>query len=400
MMVHEEASLTGRAHEQIAARAWIARLDPPLPGAAEGPLAGLRFAVKDNIDVAGLPTTAACPAFALRAATPRARGAAPARCRREPCVGKTNLDQFACGLVGTRSPYGAVPNSFDAALRVAAARAPARPTWSPRGQVDFALGTDTAGSGRVPAGLNNIVGLKPIARADQRARRGAGVRRASTACRSSRCTVGDGRAGAAGGDGLRCRRTRTRAARAGAAAAARALPLRRAARSASSSATPLAAGLRATRSRSCRRWAARRVAIDYAPLARRRPRCSTTGPLVAERHAACASFFDAHDDEVDRAGARHHRPRGRGYSAADFVAASTQLRALGQRAARDVGRHRRADGADRADALHDRRDAAPSRSRSTAAWATYTNFVNLLDYAALAVPAALRRRRPAVRRHA
>ena len=127
--------------------------------AGELPLLGVPVAVKDNIDVLGMPTTAACPAFtyspsydATSVARLRAAGAIP--------IGKTNLDQFATGLVGVRSPYGIPKNplrpellpggsSSGSAVAVAA------------GLVPLALGTDTAGSGRVPALLNNIVGLKP-----------------------------------------------------------------------------------------------------------------------------------------------------------------------------------------------------------------------------------------------
>jgi len=144
-----EDRLLARAQELEARRA----------GADELHLYGVPFAVKDNIDVAGVPTTAACPEYAY---TPDESA---------PCVnllleagaifiGKTNLDQFALGLVGVRSPYGVARNPFHpdyipggsssgSAVAVAA------------GLVSFALGTDTAGSGRVPAGFNNIVGLKP-----------------------------------------------------------------------------------------------------------------------------------------------------------------------------------------------------------------------------------------------
>ena len=93
--------------------AWITRLDAPVGVGLDGPLAGLRFAAKDNIDVAGVPTTAACPAFSYR---PQ-RDATVVRRLLDGgalLLGKTNLDQFACGLNGTRSPYGEVPNAFDA----------------------------------------------------------------------------------------------------------------------------------------------------------------------------------------------------------------------------------------------------------------------------------------------
>jgi len=123
------------------------------------PLYGVPFAIKDNIDLAGVPTTAACPRFAYvpkRSATVVQRlidaGAIP--------IGKTNLDQFATGLVGTRSPYGVCCNSFDPAY-IAGGSSSGSAVAVATGLVSFALGTDTAGSGRVPAAFNNIIGLKP-----------------------------------------------------------------------------------------------------------------------------------------------------------------------------------------------------------------------------------------------
>ena len=126
---------------------------------ASMPLWGVPFAVKDNIDVAGVPTTGACPAFAY---VPERSATAVDRLRAAGAilVGKTNLDQFATGLVGTRSPYGAVPNTFDGAY-VSGGSSSGSASVVARGLVPFALGTDTAGSGRVPAGFNNLVGLKP-----------------------------------------------------------------------------------------------------------------------------------------------------------------------------------------------------------------------------------------------
>ena len=126
---------------------------------AFGPLAGLTVAVKDNIDVAGLPTTAGCADFAFTPAT-----SAPAVGRLEAAgaviVGKTNMDQFATGLVGTRSPYGALSSVADPAV-ISGGSSSGSAVAVASGECDLALGTDTAGSGRVPAALNGVVGLKP-----------------------------------------------------------------------------------------------------------------------------------------------------------------------------------------------------------------------------------------------
>jgi allophanate hydrolase len=145
---------------------WIHLLDESsLTAQAEAltdsslPLYGIPFAVKDNIDVAGMPTTAACPAFAY---TPQ-QDATVVRLLREAgaiVVGKTNLDQFATGLVGTRSPYGEVPNPFNPDY-LSGGSSSGSATAVSLGLVPFSLGTDTAGSGRVPAALTNTVGLKP-----------------------------------------------------------------------------------------------------------------------------------------------------------------------------------------------------------------------------------------------
>lgn len=123
------------------------------------PLYGIPFAIKDNIDLVDLPTTAACPAYAFQPEQSAfvvrqliAAGAIP--------VGKTNLDQFATGLVGTRSPYGVCRNSFDPAY-IAGGSSSGSAVAVATGLASFALGTDTAGSGRVPAAFNNLVGVKP-----------------------------------------------------------------------------------------------------------------------------------------------------------------------------------------------------------------------------------------------
>jgi len=123
------------------------------------PLYGIPVAVKDNIDVAGLPTTAACPAFSYKA-TNDATAVARLRAAGAIVIGKTNLDQFATGLVGVRSPYGVPKNLFNPEL-IPGGSSSGSGIAVGAGLVPLALGTDTAGSGRVPAGINNIVGLKP-----------------------------------------------------------------------------------------------------------------------------------------------------------------------------------------------------------------------------------------------
>jgi allophanate hydrolase len=143
--------------ERVRALEAAARADPGL--VARLPLYAIPFAVKDNIDVAGMPTTAACPAFAY---TPTRSAAVVERlvAAGAVLVGKTNLDQFATGLVGTRSPYGVPRNPFDARY-IPGGSSSGSAVAVAAGLISFALGTDTAGSGRVPAALNSIVGLKP-----------------------------------------------------------------------------------------------------------------------------------------------------------------------------------------------------------------------------------------------
>ena len=128
-------------------------------GPAGLPLYGVPFAVKDNIDLAGHPTTAACREYAYVAehTAPVVQalldaGAMP--------IGKTNLDQFATGLVGTRSPYGACANTFDSRY-ISGGSSSGSAVAVAAGLASFSLGTDTAGSGRVPAAFNNLIGLKP-----------------------------------------------------------------------------------------------------------------------------------------------------------------------------------------------------------------------------------------------
>ncbi|ROZ79182.1 allophanate hydrolase [Ramlibacter sp. WS9] len=366
-----------------AAAAWITRLDFPLAGSETGPLAGLTFAAKDNVDVAGMPTTAGCPAFAYRpvehATVVRKLLAAGAR-----VLGKTNLDQFACGLNGTRSPYGAVPNAFNP-LYVSGGSSSGSAYVVATGQVDFSLGTDTAGSGRVPAGLNNIVGIKPSkglisARGVVPAAQSVDcvsifARTVGTAVRVLQAAMGHdvadpysrplklatqpfGKTFRFGvpssleffGDGL------AQAAFEGAIARLREL-----------GGTP--------------------VAIDYEPLAQAAALLYESA-LVAERYTAVRAFFDANESEVVEP-VRGILAQGREYSAADLYEAQTKLQALGQQAA----------------AMWSSIDVllvptAPTHYTIAQMQAdpvvlnrnlgAYTNFVNLLDYAAISVPSSIR----------
>ncbi|NKX50983.1 allophanate hydrolase, partial [Arthrobacter deserti] len=134
-------------------------LESRFSGAEKPALYGVLVAVKDNIDAAGMPTTAACPGFAYE---PAAGAAAVERLRGAGAiiVGKTNLDQFATGLVGTRSPYGAVRSAHDPE-KVSGGSSSGSAVAVALGFVGAALGTDTAGSGRIPAAFNRIVSIKP-----------------------------------------------------------------------------------------------------------------------------------------------------------------------------------------------------------------------------------------------
>ncbi len=158
-----------RVHQAARPDVWISiRPQSQAMAAAEAlasrprdalPLYGIPFAVKDNIDVAGLPTTAACPSYAY---TPAASAACVAALEQAGaiCVGKTNLDQFATGLCGVRSPYGACGSAYDSKV-IAGGSSSGSAVAVALGQVAFSLGTDTGGSGRIPAAFNNVVGLKP-----------------------------------------------------------------------------------------------------------------------------------------------------------------------------------------------------------------------------------------------
>jgi allophanate hydrolase len=370
---------------QNSSTAWITRFDALVGGeaAADAPLAGLRFAVKDNIDVAQVPTTAACPAYAY---TPLKHAHVVDRLLSAGALaaGKTNLDQFACGLNGTRSPYGAVPNSFDARY-VSGGSSSGSAYAVATGQVDFALGTDTAGSGRVPAGLNNIVGLKPSR--GLLSARGVVPAAASVDCVSIFArTVG-----------MAVRVLKAAQGYDAADPYSRSLTLDE---------TPFPARFRFgvpdvldffgdTQAEQAFKEAVQRMEalggvrsdIAYAPLAEAAGLLYDSA-LVAERYAALRDFVDQHEGEVIEP-VRSILTGGRRYSAADLVDAQLRLRALAQRVAPmwegiDVLLVPTAPTHYTIEAMQ---QDPVTLNRNLGA---YTNFVNLLDYAAISVPSSLR----------
>ena len=366
-----------------AAAAWITRAAQPLRRNEGGPLAGLAFAAKDNIDAAGLPTTAGCPAFAYlpQADATVVRKLLDAGAR---LAGKTNLDQFACGLNGTRSPYGAVPNAFNPAY-VSGGSSSGSAYVVASGQADFALGTDTAGSGRVPAGLNNIVGLKPTRGLVSAA--GAVPAAQSVDCISIFAgSVGLAAQVLAQAMGSDARDPYSREV----AMASRPFGARfrfgvpdslaffgdELARTAFQHAVA-----------QLRELGGQAVTIPYAPLAEAAALLYESA-LVAERYAAIRHFFDGHEHQVMEP-VRSIIAGGHAYSAADLCEAQARVRALGQLAAPMW---------DRIDVLllptaPTHFTIAQMRAEPVALnrqLGAYTNFVNLLDYAALAVPSSLR----------
>ncbi len=378
--------------EQAAASAsptiWISR-GPVVAGDTAGeqphPLAGKLFAVKDNIDVVGYPTTAGCPQFAWQ---PQQTATVVQKLLHHGAslVGKTNLDQFACGLVGTRSPYGAVPNAFNAAY-ISGGSSSGSAVSVALGLVDFALGTDTAGSGRVPAGLNNIVGLKPS--------RGllstAGI---LPACAHIDCPSIFTRSVAEAVEVLLCaagvdkRDPWSRAL----ALDGRAFPAR------FRFGIPDAAHLQffgdqqaeAAFAQACTRLGelgGEMLPIDYAPLAD-----SATAlyedAWVAERYAAIRPYFDAHADTIDPV-VRAIIDNGRRYDAAQLFDAMQQMAAWRQQATaamQDID----VLVVPTAPTIYTLQEIAEEPIARNRNLGLYTNSVNLLDLAAIAVPSSLR----------
>jgi allophanate hydrolase len=384
-MVHlpDYARPAATAPDAEGERAWISRYEPPLQGAAAGPLIGLRFAVKDNIESADQLTTAACDAFAYK---PTAHATVVQRLlgAGASLLGKTNLDQFACGLNGTRSPWGAVPNAFDPSY-VSGGSSSGSAYVVAKGQVDFSLGTDTAGSGRVPAGLNNIVGLKP-------SKGLISTRGVLPAAQSVDCVSIFARSVGVAALVLD-------AARGYDAADPYSRPLQLASR-------PFPAAFRfgvpdrlefygdaqaeAAYKEALdrlREMGGTEVCISFEPFAQTATLLYESA-LVAERYAAIREFFDAHENEIMEP-VRSIIGKGKAYSAADLYAAQTQLRALGQ-LAREVWAGMDLLCVPTAPTHYTIAQMQADPVALNRNLGTYTNFVNLLDYAALSVPSSIR----------
>ncbi|MDB5815520.1 MAG: Urea amidolyase [Rhodocyclales bacterium] len=351
-------------------------------GPAGLPLYGVPFAVKDNIDVAAIPTTAACPAFAY---TPAVTATVVQRLLDAGAIliGKTNLDQFATGLVGARSPYG-VPGSVFNPDFVSGGSSSGSAVTVASGCVSFALGTDTAGSGRVPAAFNNIVGAKPT-------RGWLSCKGVVPACRSLDCvsvfalTAGDA------WEVLRAAGEQDMADPWSRAAQPRGLPKRprigvpRPAQREFFGDALSAAAYETTLKQLA--TMGELIDIDFAPFTETAA-LLYDGPWVAERLEAAGDLLASQPDALDPA-VRAVISKGLNYSAADSHRALTKLEALRKRVASiwatmDVLVLPTSPTHYRVDEIQ----ANPVTLNSRLGY--YTNFANLLDLCAIAVPAAFR----------
>jgi allophanate hydrolase len=368
------------SRDQLLAHA--ARLEKLPP--ASLPLYGVPFAIKDNIDLAGAPTTAACPDFSY---TPTVSALVVQRLLDAGAIplGKTNLDQFATGLVGVRSPYGVPRNPFDAAV-IPGGSSSGSAVAVAAGLCSFSLGTDTAGSGRVPAGLNNLVGLKPT--------KGAlSTRGVVPACRSLDCVSIFALTCADAAELQRVAEafdptdafSRPRPALAPFPTAPRiGVP---AARDLEFFGDTEAAQLFAASVSRLTALGVTVVEIDFAPF-RETAALLYHGPWVAERWAALRAFYATHADAFFPI-TRKIVEGANALSAADTFEGFYKLAALARRAAVEW---------EKMDALllptaprpYTVADLAAEPLLYNTRLGTYTNFVNLLDLSAVAVPAGLR----------
>ncbi|MGQ0655362.1 MAG: allophanate hydrolase [Betaproteobacteria bacterium] len=365
---------------------WILRIPQTERRSGTGALAGKTFAVKDNIDVAGLPTTAACPEFSYIA-----KETAPAVQRLldagATLVGKTNLDQFATGLAGVRTPYGVPRNSINPEY-IPGGSSSGSAVAVATGEVDFSLGTDTAGSGRVPAAFNNIVGLKPT--------RGlVSTRGVVPACRSLDCVSIFARTAAEAGRVLEVVRgfdaadPFSRAAAAPARAMPRSfdgcrvgVPRQSQLEFFGNLETPLL--FRAF----LEKLGAQLVEIDFAPFLET-ARLLYEGPWIAERYAAIREFIERRPDALHPVtrqiieGAKRH-------GAVDAFQAYYRLQEL-RRKVSPLWQSIDLLVTPTAGTIYkvSEVEADPVRLNSNLGY--YTNFVNLLDLAAIAVPAGFQK---------
>ena len=352
------------------------------------PLYGVPFAVKDNIDVAGCPTTAACPAFSY---LPQATAYAVQRLLDAGAlmIGKTNLDQFATGLVGTRSPYGACRNAFNPDY-ISGGSSSGSAVAVAVGLVSFALGTDTAGSGRVPAGFNNIVGLKPTPGV-------VSTRGVVPACRSLDCVsvfaltcddstrVLEVMRGYDAGDIYARTDTPALGGFPALGSAFRCGVPARAQREFFGDEVARTAFEQALAT--LRGMGADLVEIDFSPFSDV-ARLLYDGPWVAERYAAIKDFIAAHADEIHPV-TRQVIESAQKWNAVDTFEAFYRLRELKRRCDAELAK---------VDVLvaptsgtiytHAEIAAAPVERNTNLGY--YTNFVNLLDLCALAAPGAFR----------
>jgi allophanate hydrolase len=371
----------------IAEAAWITRVtSSPVVSATvtnNASLEGLSFAVKDNMDVAGLPTTAGCPVFSF---TPQAHAHVVQRLLNAGASlkGKTNLDQFACGLNGTRSPYGPVPNAFNPDF-VSGGSSSGSAYVVASGQVDFALGTDTAGSGRVPAGLNNIVGLKPT--------RGLiSARGVVPAAQNVDCVSIFARTVAVAAQVLQACMGYDEAD-----PYSRLVPMSKQALPADFRfgvphaleffGDTLAEAAFIDSIAQLSALGGQAVTIDYAPLAQAADMLYESA-LVSQRYAAIQEFFDEHEDAVIEP-VRSILAQGRQYSAADYIHAEIEVQRLRQ-VAEPMWQDIDVLLVPTAPTHYSLAQMQADPVRLNRNLGQYTNFVNLFDYAALSVPSLIR----------